>query len=423
MYKLKKLTEQMVYAANHPKHKVGDYWFSDFKTFYQPIVELSSGKVAGYEALARSRQPSGEYVSAGMMFADKALPREDKLLLDRHLRKMALKLTHACQKSGFITLNISPDWVDLLSGDHAIPTLKMISESGVDPERIIVEITEHCGSLDNLKKLTQAYHRAGLKVAIDDFGAEASQIDRVIELKPDFIKLDMGLFKAAAEGGYAADVVLSIVSIAQRAGCKIICEGVETEHEFHFAIECGADFIQGWLFDPALEKWVSDDSYVGKINRLKASFLERKSQRLESTARHNKEVAETLLSLSRQLNSTDPLASIVEKLSIKEAQRLGVLQFFLCDQEGNQISSNVIVAKDCLQLKDEFLGYNWSHRPYFPLLHAMNQLQNEHIVVSEPYRDISSGQLCKTHGVFISEVCVLLIDVLAEDVVLFQTPS
>jgi len=108
-------------------------------------------------------------------------------------------------------------------------------------------------------------------------------------------------------------------------------------------------------------------------------------------------------------------------LSIEDMCRLGVLQFFLCDQDGNQISDNVIVSSGCLKMNDQYLGYNWSHRPYFPILHAMNQLQNEHVVVSEPYRDISTGQLCKTHGVFILDVCVLLIDVLAEDVVLFQS--
>jgi len=421
MYKLQKFSSSTNDAANHHQHTIGGYSFNDFKTFYQPIVELSSGKVAGYEALARRRDQSADYVSAGMIFVDKSLPREEKLLLDRSLRKMALQQIQTAQDTGFITLNISPDWIDLLADDQAIPTLNMIKQMGVDPSRVIVEITEHCGSLDNLKRLTQAYHQAGLQVAIDDFGAGASQIDRVIELEPDFIKLDMGLFKAAVQGGYAADVVLSIVSMAQRAGCKIICEGVESEDEFHFAIECGADFIQGWLFDAALSTWVSADSYLRKTNHLKASFLRRKSQRLESSARHNKKVARTLLSLCRQLDATDPLASIVETLSIEDMCRLGVLQFFLCDQDGNQISDNVIVSSGCLRMNDQYLGYNWSHRPYFPILHAMNQLQNEHVVVSEPYRDISTGQLCKTHGVFISDVCVLLIDVLAEDVVLFQS--
>lgn len=408
-------------AANHDEHRVGDYPFCDFKTHYQPIVELSSGEIAGYEALARRKDADGTFVTAGDLFFDDQLPREEKLLLDRHLRSMALHQTKRSNHSGFITLNISPDWIDGLTQDHNIPTLEMVKRSGVDPSRIIVEITEHGGSLDNLKRLTKAYQRAGLKVAIDDFGAGASQIDRVVELEPDFIKLDMGLFKAAVQGGYAADVVLSIVSLAQRAGCKIICEGVETEDEFYFAIECGADFIQGWLFDPALPEWLPPQSYLKHINSMKGGYLQQKSRVLESCARHNQEVAQTLLGLCRRIDPADALSSIVENLAIHEAHRLGVLQFFLCDREGNQISDNVVVAKVCLQLNDKFRGYNWSHRPYFPLLHAMNHVERNHIVVSEPYRDFGSGKLCKTHGIFLSDECVLLIDVLTNDVVLFQS--
>lgn len=421
MYKLKEFSQWLASAANHDEHKVGDYSFCDFQTYYQPIVELSSGEIAGYEALARRRDHDGNFVSAGDLFCDQHLPREDKLLLDRHLRNMALRQAKDSGDTGFITLNISPDWIDGLTQHHSIPTLEMVKRSGVDPSRIIVEITEHGGSLDNLKRLTQAYQNAGLKVAVDDFGAGASQIDRVVELEPDFIKLDMGLFKAAVKGGYAADVVLSIVSLAQRAGCKIICEGVETEDEFFFAIECGADFIQGWLFDPALPKWLPAQSYLKHINGMKGGYLQQKSRVLESSGRHNQEVAQTLLGLCRRLEPSDALASIVENLSIQDAQRLGVLQFFLCDRQGNQISDNVVVAKECLQIDDRFLGYNWSHRPYFPLLHAMNNLQRDHIVVSESYRDFGSGRLCKTHGVFLSSQCVLLIDVLTNDVVLFKS--
>ena len=397
----------------------------NFSPFYQPIVELTTGRIAGYEALARRRETDGTFVSAGAVFSDARLPREHKLHLDRYLRDSALRRAASPGEQdpggdGFITLNISPDWVDMLNEDHHIPTLNMVKQSGIDPSRVIVEITEHCGNIENLKKLTSIYHGAGLKVAIDDFGAGASQIDRVIELKPDFIKLDMGLFKSAARGGHAADIVLSIVAMAQRAGCKIICEGVETEEELYFAIECGADFIQGWLFDPALPAPIKSDTYMDRLNRLKAIYLTAKSGRLMLAAEHNKAVANTLMTVCQSLSVDDPLASIVDRLPIEMAAELGVLQLFLCDEQGNQISDNVCYQEHGLGFDSGSLGKNWSHRPYFPLLHAMNHLQSDHIVVSTPYRDINTGKLCKTHGLFISSNCVLLIDVLADDVILFS---
>ncbi len=426
----KSLTHSEIQAAGATITKltssyVEDFEYQSFSPFYQPIVELTTGRIAGYEALARRWETDGQAVSAGAVFSDARLPREHKLRLDRYLRESALRRAASLGVQdpggdGFITLNISPDWVDMLNEDHHIPTLNMVTMSGIDPARVIVEITEHCGNIDNLKKLTSVYHRAGLKVAIDDFGAGASQIDRVIELKPDFIKLDMGLFKSAAGGGHAADIVLSIVAMAQRAGCKIICEGVETEEELYFAIECGADFIQGWLFDPALPAPIESDTYMDQLNKMKATYLTAKSGRLMLAAEHNKAVAATLMAVCQSLSVDDPLASIVERLSIETASELGVLQLFLCDRQGNQISDNVCYQDHSLRFDSGSLGKNWSHRPYFPLLHAMNHLQSDHIVVSTPYRDINTGKLCKTHGLFIGSNCVLLIDVLADDVILFS---
>lgn len=403
-------------------NNVDAFDYRDFLPFYQPIVELATGKIAGYEALARCRRGDNAFVSAGAIFFDVSLSREKKLHLDRYLREKALQGFVDVKESNnsFITLNISPDWVDMLDENHHIPTLEMVKQLGIDPARVIIEITEHCGNLENLKKLTSVYHRAGLKVAIDDFGAGASQIDRVIELKPDFIKLDMGMFKSAARGGHAADIVLSIVAMAQRAGCKIICEGVESEEELYFAIECGADFIQGWLFDPALPNPIKFDCHMDSLNAMKASYLTAKSSRLRQAAQHNKEVANTLVTVCQSLSVNNPLSSIVDRLSIETAKQLGVLQLFLCDGQGNQISDNVCYRDDYLRFDPDSQGKNWSHRPYFPLLHAMNQLQSDHIVVSTPYRDINTGKLCKTHGLFIRSDCVLLIDVLVDDVILFS---
>ena len=66
--------------------------------------------------------------------------------------------------------------------------------------RVVIEITETHGELSRLQRLVEQYHAVGLRVAIDDFGAGNSQLDRIIALAPDMIKLDMRLFKMAAKG-------------------------------------------------------------------------------------------------------------------------------------------------------------------------------------------------------------------------------
>jgi EAL domain-containing protein (putative c-di-GMP-specific phosphodiesterase class I) len=97
------------------------------------------------------------------------------------------------------------------------------------------------------------YREAGARIAIDDFGAGYSQLDRVLALQPDILKLDMRLFQAAALGGPSSDVVKALAQMAEKTGCWIIAEGVETEAQLNFALECGSRYVQGFLFARAQE--------------------------------------------------------------------------------------------------------------------------------------------------------------------------
>ncbi|NIB39998.1 EAL domain-containing protein [Pseudomaricurvus alkylphenolicus] len=391
-----------------------------FEAHFQPLIHLASGRVAGYESLARQRLESGKLISAGAMFFNPGIPAARKLALDRQLRRQSLRCFSNNVDAGFISLNISPDWVDMLSEEAISPTVSMVRESGIDPSRVLVEITECNGQIANLQRLARQYQQAGFRLAIDDFGAGASQMDRLIALQPDYIKLDMDLFRRASKGGAEANVVLSITALAQRAGSRIICEGVETEQELHFAIECGADLIQGWLFDGALPAPVAGDYYCEQLTELKSSYLQRKSQHLSGSFEHNRKVAAQVRQLGEIFTHAGCLETLTTAIDLQLMQRLGILRCYLCDSSGTQLSGNLEFSPGEVARESHYLGSNWSHRPYFAQLIAMRQIQPDHIVVSTPYRDISSGSFCKTYGIFAGDDQVLLFDVWVKDDVLFQ---
>lgn len=393
----------------------------DYLPHFQPIIKLSSGEIVGYEALARQRDKEGNIISAGGLFFNPQIAKSSKLEVDRSLREKSIRHFSQRPVSGFLTLNISPDWVDLLSDDMTSPTVKMIERLGLDPSRVVIEITERNGNLHNLKRLTNEYHKAGFKVAVDDFGTGASQVDRLIALQPDYIKLDRTLFRAASLGGVEADVVLAIATIASRNGCEVICEGIETPEEFHFAIECGADYLQGWLFQAAEAELKPADTYQHMVRSLKQSYLLRKSQRHLSVAKHNQAVTEEVERLSELLGFRLDLTELMDPADCTRMNELGVLRYYICDPSGKQISPNYEVGMQQITTDATLKGKNWNHRPYFPLLHAMHQLDTQHVVVSEPYKDIVSGATCKTFGVFLSPEQVLLVDVLTAESVLFLT--
>ncbi len=392
----------------------------DYFPFFQPIVDITTGSISGYEALARTKNMRGEVVSAGGVFNSRTHPIDEVIKLDRYLRRKSLALFAHQREAGFISLNISPHWIDRLRGEDPLPTLEMIDELGMDPERVVIEITENHGDPDNLKRFVSRCHRHGVKVAIDDFGAGASQLDRIAELGPDLIKLDMALFKTAVRGGLAADVVLSITAIAKRAGSRIVCEGVENEREFHFAVECGADLVQGWLYAPALPHLLDSSASVSQTYELKQSYLQRKKVRLYESASHSQQVSTFLRHLSDLFRLSPHLT--IPALSTYQCKRLrdlGVIRFYLCDQHANQLSPNYEVMLGQIKVVDAFASHNWAHRPYFPLLLGVSELSPDQIVVSDAYRDRCGQVLCKTYVLFLSSRQVLLVDVEVEDDILF----
>ncbi|TAA48535.1 EAL domain-containing protein [Corallincola spongiicola] len=389
----------------HPEH---------FFPWYQPFIHVASGEIAGYEALARTKNRDGQMISAGPLFSDPTVSFPNKLTIDRYLRQQALTLFAQQSDAGFITLNISPEWLQHLSSQHTSMTVAMVEKLGIDPSRVIIEITEQGGDIEALKRLVKSYHQAGMKIAIDDFGAGASQVDRIIELQPDIIKLDMQLFKQAAKGGAHADVALSVTTLAQRAGSRIVCEGVESEDEFHFGLECGAHYMQGWLFQPAAPGLLAKQSCHEQMSTLRKTYLSRKTIRLSDTMMHNIEVKDAVYRLRSSVMANRPTTIDAERL-----RALGVARYYLCDSGGTQRSANFEVTESGIETCNECIGYNWSHRPYFPTLIALQRIKQQRMVVSPIYRDTNSLKLCKTFGIFITPNEILLVDVHVDDHTLF----
>lgn len=219
--------------------------------YFQPIVGAASGTIIGYEALARQHDAEGRVISAGELFSSPDIAPDQLIAWDRRVRRLALEQFTQSNYNGYLTINISAAWIDRVTDFDSLPTLLMLDELNVDKSRVIIEITESKGELDKLVEIVSVYRKHGLKIAIDDFGAGFSQLERVMAIQPDIIKLDMQLFQSATRGGIASDVVHLLSRLAIRTGCRIVCEGVETADDFHFGLSCGAQYMQGYLFSPA----------------------------------------------------------------------------------------------------------------------------------------------------------------------------
>ncbi|MFY0665833.1 MAG: EAL domain-containing protein [Natronospirillum sp.] len=372
---------------------------------FQPIIDVARGTVVGHEVLARERLDDGSLNSLGDLFYDTPSHSRALLQLDRHIRSMAVAQLNS-YPSGFISLNISPDWISQLTAWTTTPLLQMLQRSGVDPSRIIIEITEQKGTVETIRRVVERYREEGYRVAIDDFGAGNSHMHRIMELEPDILKLDMKLFKQAANSGKHYDLVHSVSALAEKTGCQLVCEGVETAREFEFGLELGASWMQGYLFSPAQDHFLPSDAYQDQISALRANFFEHKIAHHKQQMSFDQSTEQVLMKLVATCRSQERWDDITLPTDTN------ILKFYLCSSDGTQISDNFEVTEQGIVANNSMLGMNWCWRPHFYQLLASRETSDQQFVSSGYYRDIQLKQLCRSYVTRLQHNQYLFVDVL-----------
>ena len=218
---------------------------------FQPIVHVpqdgEAPAVFGYECLMRG-QHNGRVVAPDLMIQ---MARGADLIfqLDLAARRAALVGAgrHAIKEKVFI--NFSPN--SIYDPWHCLrSTVNTVEEVGLTREQVVFEITEteRLPSLKHLKRIMEFYREEGFQVALDDVGAGYSSLNVLIELKPDFVKLDMGLVQNVDRDASKAIVARKLIETVKELELCTIAEGVERPEELNWVREQGADLAQGYLF-------------------------------------------------------------------------------------------------------------------------------------------------------------------------------
>ena len=380
--------------------------------YFQPILSIASGRIIGYEAQAQRYDAHHKVVSAGHLFASAKVDAKQRIELDRQVRRLALEKFSELEANAYLAINISAAWIDNLRHLNASPTLKMLDELNIDRQRIIIEINEAHVDLTKLKAIVKRYREQGLRVALDDFGSGSSQLERVLAIHPDIIKIDMQLFKKATKGGIASDVVHMLTRLGKRTGCQIICEGVETDSEFLFGLECGAQYVQGYLFSRAEAEFKASHLYEQHIASLRSKFFRNKVSKVEKNIQSINVIKSLVYKLKDALQGDFNLNELA-KWNFSESQ---IVRFYLCGNDGRQLSPNFNFDNNHWSTDPRKIGFNWSWRPYFYQLIALESNGDSgRIVASERYLDFDTNSLCKTLALRLDNERILLTDILASD--------
>lgn len=218
----------------------------EIRTLFQPIVNLSDLKVLGYEALSRGPQGT-EYESPIHLFAT-ASEADLSFELDRLCRRKAFLNAGSLKDDHRLFVNCLPAAIhDPLFKGEALEVL--LKETRLSPRRVVLEISEK-DAIDNFPLFRSAvdyYTDLGFAIAVDDTGAGHSSLESVIELKPQFLKLDISLVRGIDKKPVQQELLRAIMTLAAFMNSTVVAEGIETRGELDMLLSLGVSFGQGFL--------------------------------------------------------------------------------------------------------------------------------------------------------------------------------
>lgn len=237
----------------------------EFDVAYQPVFELAGDRCVALEALARFHAPFGPPADTIAAAETAGLGVE----LERAVMRRAYRILPRLAPGQFLALNASP---------AALLDIARGAGSGEDVpwSRIVVEVTEHSAieAYAVLEEELAPLRRRGLRIAVDDAGAGYASLRHVLELRPDFIKLDRWLIDGVADDSGRRAAVSAFVDLARELGSTVIGEGVERQEDLEALRELGLHAAQGYLLGgptcdrDAVLRWCSDESPRASVLRI-----------------------------------------------------------------------------------------------------------------------------------------------------------
>ncbi len=206
---------------------------------YQPIFDLLKNKITGFEAL--SRFPDLPMNAPNIWFRE-----AHEIGMGIHLEVRAIELAMSNIKyfhdDTYVSMNISPQTITSTS-------IAQLLNASHELSRIVLEITEHDAvhQYDEIAETLKPYRAQGLKVAVDDAGAGYASFRHILNLRPDYIKLDMSLTHHIDTDPARRALAAALVHFSNETGCDLIAEGVENSEELSTLIELGIHKAQGFF--------------------------------------------------------------------------------------------------------------------------------------------------------------------------------
>ncbi|MBR3328500.1 MAG: phosphodiesterase [Atopobiaceae bacterium] len=235
------------YVARHAEEAVHDNWI---RAFAQPVVCTSTGKLCGFEALARWDDPERGILSPAIFIPT----LEDAHLIHKLDACMVDEVCHylsECQQQGeeVVPASINLSRLDFQLCDALEMVISSCKRWNIPYDLLAIEVTESAlNDRSDLRAEMDRFRAAGFEVWMDDFGCGYSSLNLLKDYEFDVLKVDMEFLRDLEVNERSKTIVASVISMAKRLGIRTLVEGVETTAHHEFLRSLGCDMMQGYLF-------------------------------------------------------------------------------------------------------------------------------------------------------------------------------
>lgn len=338
-------------------------------THFQPIVSVRDARTVGVEALSRGAA-GGDLTAPQTLFAAaerEGVSRElDKLCSRKALETFAP--LHKAHPELVLFINIHAAALeDLFSPDGLVRHAERLD---IDPKAIATEILEsNVGDAARLRRTVTQLRAEGVLVVMDDVGVGHSNFERLIDIRPDIIKIDKGIVCDLHKDYYRREIFRMLIGLADGLGGWVIAEGVEAEEEALVALELQADMFQGFHFGHPQATFAPGTPH---LQRTAAAFRRYTTGVTEGGRRRTEARREVLTALAQQLEGC-PEDAFEPLLAEATARHQVLLSAFILDETGVQVtgtawSAEGVEKQKALIFKPSSKGKSHALQEYYYLL-------------------------------------------------------
>ncbi len=219
-----------------------------FTSYFQPIIEIKTGEIYGYEALLRGVRDDGSILPPSQIL-DTARRGDMLFYLDRAARETALKTAAVKRIDKKVFINFLPTAI-YNPQNCLLDTVRWAMQLEFDPKNIVFEVveTEKMADTEHLKKILDFYKSHGFMVALDDVGSGYSSLSMLSQIVPDIIKIDREIITGIDSNSFKQSIFNALMKVATDHGITVLAEGVETLPEAEWIMESGAHLAQGYFW-------------------------------------------------------------------------------------------------------------------------------------------------------------------------------